>query len=99
MKLRILFLLFIFLFSACGNDEKDSDTRKIFRYNSASGISSLDPAFAKDQANIWAVNMLYNGLLTFDKDLNIQPSIAKSWTISDDGLLYTFYLRDNVFFH
>lgn len=71
----------------------------MFRYNEHSNISSLDPAFARIQANIWAVNQLFNGLVQLDDSLNIQPDIAKSWTISDDALTYTFTLRDDVWFH
>lgn len=72
---------------------------KIFRYNEASGINSLDPAYAKDLPHIWACNQLYNGLVSMDKQLNVVPSIAKSWLISSDGLTYTFHLRNDVFFH
>lgn len=94
--------IFIFsllaLLSACNGDSETS-SKKIFRYNSSSGITSLDPAFAKDQANIWAVNMLFNGLVQFDKNLNITPCLAKSWSISADGLTYTFMLRNDVYFH
>lgn len=93
--IALLFYLF-FLFSCKPNSTYKG---KIFKYNQASGISSLDPVFARDQANIWGVHQLYNGLLQFNQDLNIIPSIAKSWTISDDGLAYTFYLRQDVFFH
>lgn len=71
----------------------------IFRYNEAAGISSLDPAFARDQANIWAVNQIFNGLVQLDNELNIKPCIAKSWIISADGLTYTFFLRQDVRFH
>jgi len=96
---RIWFFLFPVLWLIACNGNEESSAKKVFRYNSSSGITSLDPAFAKDQANIWAVNMLYNGLLQLDKNLNIQPSIAKKWSISDDGLTYTFILRNDVFFH
>ena len=34
-----------------------------------------------------------------DEDLNVQACIAESWSISDDGLTYTFLLRNDVFFH
>ena len=39
------------------------------------------------------------GLLTYDFDLNPQPLLAKQWSISDDGLRYTFKLRDGVKWH
>src|SRR4030095_9478081 len=76
------------------------DTNKnIFHYNEQTGIASLDPAFAKNQSIMWAVHQLYNTLVEVDQDLNIAPSIAKSWEISPDRLTYTFHLRTAVFFH
>ncbi|MDR6903570.1 ABC transporter substrate-binding protein [Rhizobium miluonense] len=39
------------------------------------------------------------GLLTYDFDLNPQPLLAKQWSISDDGLRYTFRLREGVKWH
>jgi len=88
----------LFCFLSCKEKNTYSD-KQIFRYNEVSNIASLDPAFAKDQAMIWVDNQLYNGLLQLDSSLNIQPCIAKSYTISKDGLIYTFHLRDDVYFH
>ena len=34
-----------------------------------------------------------------DEDLKVQPSIAKSWEISENGRIYTFHLRSDVNFH
>ena len=76
-----------------------NDDKAIFRYNESAGIATLDPAFAKDQALIWATTQIYNGLVRLDTNLNVKPCIAKSWTISDDALTYTFTLRDSVYFH
>jgi len=99
-NLTQLFLLAIVvaLFSACTSSEEKQD-RKFFRYNQSSGISSLDPAFAKDQAIVWATTQLFDGLVQVDENLQVQPSIAKSWKISEDGLTYTFQLREGVKFH
>lgn len=84
---------------SCGGAHKKDETRTVFRYNESSGISTLDPAFAKDQAHIWVCNQLYNGLVQPDDSLHILPCIAKAWAVSDDGLTYTFQIRDDVFFH
>ncbi len=73
--------------------------KNIFHYNEQTGIASLDPAFAKNQSIMWAVHQLYSTLVEIDKDLNIVPSIAKSWEISGDRRMYTFHLRNDVFFH
>lgn len=73
--------------------------KHIFRFTMFSNITSLDPAFARSQANIWAVHQLYNGLLQLNERMEVVPCIAKSWVPSDDGLRYTFVLRDDVYFH
>ena len=77
----------------------DHSDKKIFHYNESNGIASLDPAYSSGQATLWPCNQLYNGLVDMDDSLRIVPSIAKSWTISPDGLIYTFHLRDDVTFH
>jgi peptide/nickel transport system substrate-binding protein len=71
----------------------------VFRYNAPNGISSLDPAFARNQDNIWACGLLFNGLVQTDSLLNPVPAIAKSWEISDSGRSYIFHLRTDVRFH
>ena len=73
--------------------------KSIFRYNESAGISSLDPAFARDQAGIWACNQMFNGLVQLDDTLAIQPCIASSWEISNDGKIYIFHLRNDIQFH
>lgn len=99
-----LYICFCYLLvqTACQPTDSKVNTeasRKIFRYNQDSGISSLDPAFAKDQANIWVIHQLFNSLVQTDNELNIKPCIAKSWSVSDDGLTYMFTLRNDVYFH
>lgn len=93
-----IFLLLIILTTSCKSGRFENDGRTVFRYNESAGITSLDPAFARDQANIWAVNQLFNGLVQLDDHLKVKPCIAKSWEISPDGLNYTFHLRNDVFF-
>ena len=49
------------------------DDKMMFRYNESAGITTLDPAFAKDQALTWACRQLYNGLVQLDSALQVQP--------------------------
>lgn len=49
--------------------------------------------------SIWPVSQLFCGLVQLDNKLAIQPLVAKRWSISSDGLTYTFILRRDVFFH
>ncbi|MCZ2458794.1 MAG: ABC transporter substrate-binding protein [Chitinophagales bacterium] len=85
------------LMISCYN--KNKEERNVFHYNETTGIASLDPAFAKNQSIMWAVHQLYNTLVEVDQNLNIVPSLAKSWDVSEDRLTWTFHLRDDVFFH
>ncbi|NRR90536.1 ABC transporter substrate-binding protein [Winogradskyella undariae] len=90
--------LFLLVFS-CDSNENPQLTTEVFRYNEHKNIGSLDPAFSKDLADIWATNQLFNGLVQMDDQLNVQPSISKTCTISDSATVYTFNLRNDVFFH
>ena len=76
-----------------------ADERRVFRYNQPEALSSLDPAFARNQANSWAVSQLFNGLMELDSTLLPVPALARRYTISPDGRQYTFVLRPGVRFH
>ncbi|MDQ6845500.1 MAG: ABC transporter substrate-binding protein [Bacteroidota bacterium] len=95
-----LFLVTIFFLMMAGSSCSHHDKAKnIFRYNEQSGIATLDPAFAKNQSIMWAVHQLYNTLVQTDDSLNMIPSLAKSWEVSEDNLRFIFHLRSDVFFH
>jgi peptide/nickel transport system substrate-binding protein len=91
-------LCIVLTFVSCGKDSTENKDHLVFRYNESANITSLDPAFSKVQSNIWACNHIFNGLLQLDEKLNIQPDIAKSWTISPDAKTYTFTLRKDIYF-
>ena len=89
--------LFLYFLTSCYRSDKAQ--QHYFHYNESSGIASLDPAFAKNQSVMWAVHQMYNTLVEVDSQLNIVPSIAQHWNVSEDRKVYTFYLRNDVFFH
>ena len=61
-------------------------------------IVSLDPAQSRfGPSDI--VGALFSGLVKLDTDLNLVADIAEGWSISDDGTIYTFTLRDDARFH
>ena len=91
-------LILHFFLISCDNSKKIQN-KTVFRYNEYRNITSLDPAFSRNPQNIWPINQLFNGLVQLNKDLNIEAEIANSWSVSPDGLIYTFYLRDDVYFH
>ncbi|MCX2451065.1 ABC transporter substrate-binding protein [Pedobacter sp. PLR] len=95
---HIFYGLLLFLFAACGR-KADDPKKKVFHMNLDQNLTSLDPAFARNQNALWMVNQIFNGLVQIDSNLNTLPCIAKNWKISEDGLNYTFHLRNDVFFH
>ncbi len=62
--------------------------------------TSIFPAKVIDASTTVIVNQIHDGLVRFDgEDLSILPAIAKDWTIDDSQTVYTFELRNNVYFH
>lgn len=92
-------LWWIMVILLVGCRDRQGHGLKIFHYNEATGIASLDPAFAKNQSVMWAVHQLYNQLVEVDAELQIKPSLASSWTIDPTGTVYQFTLRQDVYFH
>ena len=84
MKRKVGFFILVLFLGACGA-KYSNENLSIFKYNESAGINTLDPAFAKDQATVWAANQLFNGLVQLDSNLKIQPSVAKRWDISSDA--------------
>jgi peptide/nickel transport system substrate-binding protein len=74
------------------------------RGGTATLLLSAEPPVLTTIANT-AFNSVYvspkviEGLLTYDFELNPQPLLAKEWSVSPDGLVYTFHLRDGVKWH
>lgn len=95
----ILFLCTVNLLISCGYHKYSADNQTVFRMLIPSGLSSLDPAYARDQSNAWMVSQIFNGLVQLDSQLQVQPSIAHSWEIKDSGKVYIFHLRQDVQFH
>lgn len=93
----VIVVLSIVVFANCSSTNQKQ--KNVFIYNETAGIATLDPAFAKNQSIMWMVHQLYNTLVEIDSNLTITPSLAKRWNISEDRLTYTFYLRDDVYFH
>ena len=95
---NIFFALCIIALCSCKNTT-ENNSKKVFTLNFDQSLTTLDPAFARNQPAIWMINQIFNGLVQVDEQLNALPCIAKSWEVAEDGLSYTFHLRNDVFFH
>lgn len=98
MKKTLLFLylfIFLILFSC---SKKEVSRNNTFNLNLNQGIETLEPVMSNSVQSIWGLSVMMEGLIQFDRESNLKPCIAKSWTISEDALLYTFTLRNDVRF-
>jgi len=61
---------------------------------------SLDPSHATDGESFYGSKQVYDTLVQFKLGTTeIEPALATSWSVSEDGLVYTFKLRKDVYFH
>lgn len=97
-RASILFGLGLFLLASCGKKPED-DGRVVFRFNQNAALTNLDPAFASHVQNVKVCDQFFDGLVEMGPDLRVRPAIAERWSVSDDGRLYTFHLRKDVWFH
>ncbi len=93
----IAWILLAFCIASCGR--KEHADKRIFKYNEHSGITSLDPIYARNLANIWAVSQIYEGLTRLDSDGKVVPALALSWSCDSLAQNWTFVLRKEVYWH
>lgn len=71
----------------------------LFRLNFPLGLETLEPVMSNSPQTIWILMNVMEGLVSYNKANEVVPQVAKSWTISDDGLRYTFTINTNIMFH
>ncbi len=64
-----------------------------------SGTPDIDPAVAATNSSTMTMPNIYDGLVIPNAEGGIDPHLAESWEVSEDGLTYTFTLRQGVKFH
>ncbi len=67
-------------------------------YLSGGQPRTLDPALSHGGA-YGPIGGIFSGLVVLDTDLQVQPELANGWDVSDDGTVYTFYIRPDAQFH
>lgn len=83
------------IFSTSCEKEQSDGKGYLFNYTMTSNPQNLDPQIATDSNSITVIKNTFTGLMTEDETGNITFGVAKDYTVSDDGLRYVFYLRDD----
>ncbi|MFT4041028.1 MAG: ABC transporter substrate-binding protein [Thermomicrobiales bacterium] len=69
------------------------------RFGRSTDSDNLDPVTNDGNVNIWYFMSIYDQLVRVAPDgISLEPALAESWEISDDGITYTFHLREGVLF-
>ena len=84
------------LLTACGKANKEADAPTTFSYVYAVDPASLDYSIATRTSTTDIIGNVIDGLMENDQYGNVVPSLAEDWSVSKDGLTYTYKLRKGV---
>lgn len=110
-RLGFILLLLIALMAACSGIENNSDNEvstnnggndgadKDITIGVSDNFISMDPHDSNDTLGYSAQKGMMEGLVGFDKEMEVVPRLAEDWESSDDAKEFTFTLRDDVEFH
>jgi peptide/nickel transport system substrate-binding protein len=110
LVVALVLCLSVFALTGCGTDSDDGTTTTgddgtavgagdSFTFAQGADPRGLDPAYVDDGESAKVMGNIYEGLTRYaDDSTEVIPSLAESWDVSDDGLTYTFHLREGVKF-
>jgi peptide/nickel transport system substrate-binding protein len=83
---------------AAAQDEQPKDGGTITMSLADQDVTSFDPPMPPDNMSIWTMLLFYDQLIRPAPDgTSLEPGLAESWDVSEDGKTYTFHLRDAKF--
>lgn len=91
--MKLLLSLLLLLVSSCGTKATHTDS-KVARLSTDQDPTTFDPKEARDLITLNFLGLLYEGLMRQDAFGVLEPAVAKSVEISEDGLTYTFHLKE-----
>lgn len=92
----ISYLLTFCMFFGCQKKPVTTPSQRILQISFTGDITSLDPRKSIDSPTVYAIKMLFEGLICIDLEGNLQPALAERYEISDDQKTYIFYLRHSL---
>ena len=111
VRLTSVLIACVMLLAACGGGannsanngnggeqtaSSESGGEKILRTNNKTEPGSLDPAIAKGTHESFVIYQAFEGLMRYDENDELVPGQAESYEVSEDGMTYTFKLRDGL---
>ncbi|MFW6252628.1 MAG: ABC transporter substrate-binding protein, partial [bacterium] len=94
----LILLVPVAVFAGGGTEvETDEVQERVLRVGLRK-LTTIDPALGANDPEVMFNRLQYDYLVEILPDGTLEPSLATGWQISDDGLQYTFTLRENVTF-
>ena len=82
--------------SGCGGSKQAGKNGKILTIEEGPDVETIDPALNQSADGANYITLLSDNLLRMDKEGKVVPSLAQKYEVSDDGLTWTFHLRDGL---
>ena len=89
----------LLLLQGCSSQQRNPDAGETIVFAMLGDASYLNPVLAGDSASAEINDLVYNGLVKYDKDLVLVGDLALSWEVRDGGKTIIFKLRENVKWH
>jgi oligopeptide transport system substrate-binding protein len=112
LAVMLVLAMTVSMFTACGTKEESANTdtqsaddrsaypgtadANSITVNIASEPPEMFSVTTTDTTSFSVLRHVIENLVTLDANDKVQPGVAKEWTVSDDGLVYTFKLRDDM---
>ncbi|MBW6463396.1 MAG: ABC transporter substrate-binding protein [Bacillota bacterium] len=100
----VLLVLGMMLFTGCAGEpdeagEEEVASESVLRVALTTNPNTIEPATGDTRTASNVAWSIFNSLVWLNDEGVIVPSLAEDWTVSDDGLVYTFKLREDIVFH
>lgn len=95
----LLVLLLCVSFAGCGGAPSPTNGVNTFRIGNTLDIDTLNPLSSELMIGFEVFLLIYDPLVRYDENLDPAGCLAESWDTSNDGLTWTFHLRDGVTWH
>ena len=99
LKNLTILILAVFIAAGCtqsGTDNVDTSSKDTINVNLGNEPPTLDWSLATDSTSYLILNNIMEGLTQFGDEFLPEPNLAESWEVSEDGLTYTFKIREGV---
>ncbi|BCR19284.1 Periplasmic oligopeptide-binding protein [Borrelia miyamotoi] len=98
MKIKKYTFIIFMLITILSCSKESSKENLVFKIIMGTEPKSIDPQLAEDKLGAVIIAQMFSGIVDGDSQTGgYKPGLAKSWDISDDGTVYTFHLREDIF--